>query len=48
MPKRESWSDAYRRILAEVKAEMPDAADEDQFEVYRLRCQQWKAERGIR
>jgi len=44
----ENWQDAYRRIIREVEAEMPDATEEDRYAVYRLRCQQWKAERGIR
>lgn len=44
----ESWPTAYARILAEVQAEMPNAEEPEQYAEYRRRCQEWKAERGIR
>lgn len=43
----ETWQDAYQRILAEVGVDMPDADEADQYAEYRLRCAQWKSERGI-
>ena len=42
----ETWQDAYQRILAEVEADIPDANEADQYTEYRLRCAQWKNEKG--
>lgn len=43
----ETWQEAYQRILAETEADMPDSDEADQYKEYRLRCAQWKYERGI-
>lgn len=48
MAKWESWSDAYERILGEVRAEHPDWDERQVFAEYRSRCEAWKRERGIR
>lgn len=48
MAKYESWSDAYERILGEVRVGMPGADEQTVYAAYYLRCQQWKVERGIR
>lgn len=43
----EGWQEAYLRIKAEVEADMSDTDEADQYQEYRLRCTQWKQERGI-
>lgn len=48
MPKWESWSHAYERILGEVRAEHPDWDEQTVFAEYSARCTMWKQERGIR
>lgn len=48
MAKYENWQDAYRRIIREVEAEMPDASEAERFAEYRSRAEAWKRERGIR
>jgi len=43
----EPWPVAYNRILEEVRAEMPDADDREQFAEYARRCDEWKRTHGI-
>jgi hypothetical protein len=46
MPRFESWSDAYERILGEVRGEHPEWDEPTVFTEYRSRCELWKQERG--
>ena len=48
MAKREHWVEAYRRILAEVREDMPDASEQDVYAEYRARVEVWKHKRGRR